>query len=97
MRKTLVDTLLKSANPSVRWKVRTNVLAEDAASPSIRRIRNEIRSSDVARALLKDRAADGRMRHRFNVYDKWQGAHWTLAALADIGYPSGDRSLLPVL
>jgi hypothetical protein len=24
---------------------------------------------------------------------KWQGAHWVLATLADIGYPRGDRSL----
>jgi hypothetical protein len=29
------------------------------------------------------------------VYDKWRGAHWVLATLADIGYPRGDRSLLP--
>jgi len=29
-----------------------------------------------------------------NPYVKWQGAHWILATLADIGYPRGDRSLL---
>jgi hypothetical protein len=28
-----------------------------------------------------------------HVYAKWQGAHWVLAALADIGYPSGDEAL----
>ena len=29
------------------------------------------------------------------MYDKWRGAHWVLATLADTGYPRGDRSLLP--
>ncbi len=24
------------------------------------------------------------------VYGKWQGAHWTMATLADIGYPPAD-------
>ncbi|HEY6419380.1 MAG TPA: hypothetical protein VIX59_10280 [Candidatus Binataceae bacterium] len=30
------------------------------------------------------------------MYAKWRGAHWTLAALAAIGYPAGDESLLPM-
>jgi hypothetical protein len=30
------------------------------------------------------------------VYAKWQGPHWVLAALADIGYPPGDSSLVPL-
>jgi len=29
------------------------------------------------------------------VYYKWQGLHWALASLADIGYPTGDESLRP--
>ena len=30
------------------------------------------------------------------MYATWRGAHWTLAALAEIGYPAGDESLLPM-
>jgi hypothetical protein len=30
------------------------------------------------------------------VYYKWQGLHWVLASLADIGYPVGDESLYPL-
>ena len=30
------------------------------------------------------------------VYAKWQGAHWVLAALADLGYPPGDPALHPL-
>ena len=29
-------------------------------------------------------------------YAKWYGAHWVLATLADIGYPPGDASLIPL-
>ncbi len=31
-----------------------------------------------------------------HVYATWRGAHWTLAMLAEIGYPAGDKSLLPM-
>lgn len=30
------------------------------------------------------------------MYYKWQGAHWALARLADLGYPRGDPSLFPI-
>ena len=95
-RATLIDALLKSENPSIGWKVLTGVLGEDAASAKAKGLQNEIRRSAVAAALLSHRDASGRMRHRYNVYDKWQGAHWTLAALSDIGYPAGDTSLKPI-
>jgi hypothetical protein len=31
------------------------------------------------------------------IYRYWQGIHWALTALADIGYPDGDPSLRPLL
>ena len=30
------------------------------------------------------------------MYYKWQGIHWVLSSLADIGYPPGDRQLFPL-
>jgi hypothetical protein len=30
------------------------------------------------------------------VYAKWQGAHWVLSALVDLGYPAGDVALAPM-
>ena len=96
-RAQLVDDLLRSENPSIRWKVRTGALREDPDSRAIRQLESEIRVSPTVRALLRDRDAKGRMRHRRDIYDKWQGAHWVLAALADIGYPAGDESLKPML
>ena len=38
-----------------------------------------------------ERRTDNRLR----VYKKWQGIHWILTDLADIGYPPGDESLIP--
>jgi hypothetical protein len=32
---------------------------------------------------------------RPSTYAKWQGAHWVLVALAELGYPAGDESLRP--
>jgi hypothetical protein len=93
----IVDELLRSPEPSVRWKVRTRVLGESASSPAIRRLRGEIRRSPRVAALLAGRDADGRITTPPKVYAKWQGAHWVLAALAELGYPPGDRVLRPLV
>jgi hypothetical protein len=47
-------------------------------------------------ALLSGRKRDGRLLRGRNVYQKWQGAHWVMATLADLGYPPGDRALVPL-
>jgi hypothetical protein len=67
------------------------VLGEDPESPPLRRLREEIRRSGTVRRLL-----DGYAALRPGCYTKWQGSHWVLAALADIGHPPGDESLLPL-
>jgi hypothetical protein len=69
------------------------VLGEDPQGKAIRQLREEIRRSPRVATLLKNRDRNGRIKSRQNVYDKWQGAHWILATLADIGYPLGDKSL----
>ena len=92
----IVDELLRSPEPSIRWKVRTRVLGEAEDAPAIRRLRREIRRSPRVEALLAHRDADGRMSTPRRVYAKWQGAHWVLATLADLGYPAGDENLVPL-
>ena len=91
-----VGALLESREPSVRWKVRVGILGEDAQSKSVRALREEIRTSPRVRALLARRDSEGRIKTRHSIYDKWQGAHWILASLADLGYPEGDSTLFPV-
>jgi len=56
-------------------------------------LERRIARSQLARRLLRLRGAD-RWPH---AYQKWQGPHWTLFCLAEIGYPAGDLSLKPML
>lgn len=92
MNNALIDRLLASPEPSIRWKTRVNVLGEDPASRPLKALQAEIRSSPRAKALLKTCSNGGPK----NIYAKWQGAHWVLATLADLGYPRGDKNLLPL-
>jgi hypothetical protein len=57
-------------------------------------LRDEVRSSARVRNLLRRLGGDGHFANRKNPYDKWQGSHWVLASLADLGYPAGDERLL---
>ena len=94
MTQTIIDYLLKSDEPSIRCKVRVNVLGEGPDTPEIKELRDKIRDSPRVKQLLSERQTDGTIpRHP---YSKWSGAHWILATLADIGYPPGDESLLPM-
>jgi hypothetical protein len=92
-REALIDTLLQDENPSVRWRTLVRGLGEDPKSRKAKKLQEEIRGSQLVKALLSRRGRDGRIKAKFGVYDKWQGGHWILATLADIGYPPGDESL----
>jgi hypothetical protein len=91
-----ISALLKSPEPSIRWKTLVHVLGENPGARSIRSLREEIRRSPRVRALLSRRHELGRPGTRRQVYYKWQGLHWVLASLADLGYPEGDESLHPL-
>jgi hypothetical protein len=92
----VLNVLLNHEEPSVRWKARVGVLDEGPNSSAIRGLREDIRNSVRVNTLLAQRDSAGRLISGRGVYDKWQGAHWILATLADIGYPENDGALLPV-
>lgn len=92
----VLDTLLRSREPSIRWKARVQVLGETRRSKAVIGLEEEIRGSPRVRALLSRRNQLGRPGTARRVYYKWQGIHWVLASLADIGYPVGDESLYPL-
>lgn len=92
----IIQKLLNSAEPAIRWKIRTLVLAEDPSSSSIKSLQSEIKNSPLVQKMLSNRDESGKILTKHSVYDKWQGAHWILATLADIGYPANDAELLPV-
>jgi hypothetical protein len=93
---TIVNALLKSTEPSIRWKTRIHVLGEDRGSKAMRALQKEIRRSPRVQALLSRSEQLGRPGTARKVYYKWQGLHWVLASLADLGYPEGDESLHPI-
>ena len=71
-----VDPLLASAEPAVRLLTRTEVLGE---SPG-RKDRAALVDSDLVRTLSRD--------FGLHPYAKWQGAHWRLNALVELGVPA---------
>jgi len=89
---SIIEALLASPEPAIRWKVRSGVLGEPAGAPQITTLREEVRGSAIVSRLL---APFGAAR-RPGAYAKWQGAHWVLGALADLGYPPGDEALHPL-
>ena len=93
-RQPVVQRLLASTNPTIRFKSRVNLLGEPSSNLAVRALRAEIGSSWMARAILSGRGRDGRI--PVNPYRKWQGALWTLVQLALIEYPAGDTSLCSV-
>lgn len=94
--KAQASRLAESSEPSIRYKVRVGVFGENAASPEIVALREEIRSSPRVQTLLAGRDANGELHRGKHVYQKWQGAHWVMATLADVGYPPGDSALIPI-
>jgi hypothetical protein len=88
---TLIDSLCAHENPVVAWRARRLLAGESEDAPAMRRLRAAIGASAMARRLLK-----GLRGERLNPYRKWQGPHWTLYSLAEIGYPAGDERLVPM-
>jgi hypothetical protein len=92
----IINNLLNSSEPSIRFKTLVNVVGEDPSSSKMKKIQEEIRNSPRVKTLLSSRNSKGEIISKRNVYDKWQGAHWVMASLAYIGYPPEDESLTPV-
>jgi hypothetical protein len=87
----LTDSLCAHENPVVAYRARRLLNGESESSRALRGLRQAIGSSEMAKRLLL--ALNG---ERLNPYRKWQGPHWTLYSLAEIGFPAGDERLLPL-
>ncbi|MFW9915702.1 MAG: hypothetical protein ACFFGZ_08825 [Candidatus Thorarchaeota archaeon] len=90
----IIDKLLHSSETSIRFRVKTDILGENYESSAIKKLQTDIKSSSRVTLLLSERDKDGRI--PYHAYAKWYGAHWVLASLADIGYPLGDKALIPL-
>jgi hypothetical protein len=90
----VIDRLLASDEPSIRFKALVHVLDHDLQAPETRALQEEIRSSSRVQTLLSEQDSTLYLPHR--AYSKWLGAHWVLSILADTGYPPGDARLVPL-
>jgi hypothetical protein len=89
----IVEKLLRSEEPSIRLRTRTEVLGESSDSSAVIRGRTDVKQSERVRLLLSERK---RGVLPYHPYSKWCGAHWVLSVLADLGYPKRDASLIPL-
>ncbi len=90
----IINQLLNSTEPSIEFKIRVSILGEDIESDKIKKLQQKIKSSPRVKQLFSERDKDGKI--PFHAYKKWSGAHWVLACLADISYPPGDETLIPL-
>lgn len=97
MSRSIIQQLLNSPEPSIRYKTRILLLNESKSSIQNKKLRQEIKRSTRVRALLKNQNKKGQLEPIEQVYRKWQGAHWVVASLADIGYPECDEDVRPII
>jgi len=94
-----VEALRDSADPCIAYRARRLLDELPDGDEDQRRRRRQVVETPNVRRLLAHRGPDGTIRYGngYHAYRKFQGAHWTLASLAELGYPSGDHSLMPVV
>lgn len=99
MMDTWIERLQDSAEPAIAFRAHRRLSGDSDDDPAQRARRLRIASSDNVRRILAHRHRDGTIRHRneTGAYRKWQGPHWTLACLAELGYPPADPELQPLV
>jgi hypothetical protein len=90
----IIDTLLLSKEPSIRYKIRSTIFEQNPEYRELINLQQEIQNSSRVKILLSERDNKGEI--PFWPYKKWFGAHWVLVALADLDYPKNDHSLIPL-
>jgi hypothetical protein len=81
---------LLESEPALAWKMAVNVRACPDGSVESDRARLRVQDAPLVRLMLETCA-------RTIPYKKWDGAHWVLSILGDLGYPAGDESLRPLM
>ncbi len=80
-----------NSEPALAWKVAVKLLGQPADSSAAQEAAEITRHSPLVTQLLSGRDTTG------HAYRKWNGSHWTLSLLADLGCPPGDESLRPLM
>ncbi len=90
----IIEQLLQSDEPAVRYKLLRNVLRKPPGSPELYQAQAQIRCCATVQKLLSEQDESGRL--PVHAYQKWNGAFWVLYQLADLNYPPGDQRLVPL-
>jgi hypothetical protein len=90
----IVEKLCHDEHACVRYRMAFGFYGLPADSPEVKLIRDQVRDSSIVKTMLQGRNVEGKF--PWHAYQKWKGAFWTLLILADLGYPAGDQSLLPL-
>jgi hypothetical protein len=83
----VVEWLLGSDEPGIRYLTRRDVLGESVAEDAA-----GILEGPKVRALLAGQQADGGFGG--HPYRKWGGAHWRLVSLVELGVPAGEPRMV---
>lgn len=89
----LIKQLLESREPAVRLKTYLRLLDCDYESIEVKRVISEMRTESSIISQLFSSLPKDEQSKTVHVYTKWQGIHWILSCLADIGYPPKDDFL----
>ena len=85
----MIDIL--ATEPALAWKLAVNILGKNEDSLDARHAQAEVREAPLVKKLIET------CNHSRNAYKKWDGAHWVLSLLGDLGYPTGEESLDPFM
>jgi hypothetical protein len=80
-----------NSEPALSWKGTVNVLGLAPDSSAAHMAAAITRHSPFVMQLLSGCDTTGQ------AYKKWNGSHWTLSLLADLGCPTGDEILRPLM
>jgi hypothetical protein len=80
-----------NSEPGLAWKVAVNIQDHAPGSSEARKAGETVRKSSIVTTLITTCDRTG------STYKKWDGAHWVLSILSDLGYPPGDESLRPMM
>src|SRR6266581_7508601 len=89
-----IERLYTWDESAVCYKTRVYLFDENPETPQAQELQDAIKTSERVRSLLAMRDAHGKLPS--HPYSKWYGAHWVLVALADLDYPPGDETLIPL-
>ena len=84
-----IEPLLNSDEPGLRYKAQVNLLGMDPNSTAVQETRRAVQECERAQKMLSVLQIDSTL----HAYQKWNGAHWVLSLLAELGFPGDDSRL----